>query len=231
MYVGIDIIWRVLSFWLTMTVYSCSEIAKDGRITTDKLASYNPWLGSDCDSSLFAGMAKEDVRAVCVGVNPTAPTASAMEPATPAPTTGSTSPTQTGITKGCQKYYTVKDGDTCASVYGQAGITFDQLYAWNPAIGPECHNLWLGYAYCVSGPSATTSSASTVSPSAAPLRSGTPDDCSLYYTVQSGDGCAKIQDIFSIDFSTLYRWNPSIGADCENLWLDYGVCVGGGPDL
>lgn len=211
----------------------CEDIATDYRTTMAKLMSWNPWLGSDCNSGLYDGISDNGIRPLCVGVNSTAPTGTATKAPTAASTqnTASMGPTQTDIVQGCQKYYTVKDGDTCASVYGQAGITFDQLYAWNPAVGPECHNLWLGYAYCVSGPPTSTSSSPSATPaSAAPTRSGTPDDCTKYYTVESGDGCAKIQDLFSIDFATLYRWNPSIGANCENLWVDYGVCVAGGPE-
>lgn len=33
--------------------------------------SYNPWIGSDCDASIFAGLAYNEERAVCIGVNKT----------------------------------------------------------------------------------------------------------------------------------------------------------------
>lgn len=125
---------------------TCAEIAEDAQITVDQLMAYNPWIGSDCDSGLFAGMDESDVRAVCVGVN-------------------------------------------------------------------------------------STTSTAAVEGAPAPVRSGTPDNCSQYYLVQSGDECAKIQDVFSIDFATFYRWNPSVGKECGDLWQGYAVCVAGGPNI
>lgn len=33
---------------------------------------------------------------------------------------------------------------TCASVLENNGITIDQFYRWNPAVGPKCRDMWLG---------------------------------------------------------------------------------------
>lgn len=68
----------------------------------------------------------------------------------PAATTSSTAsaPTQTGIASNCNEYHTVASGDSCAAVESEYGVTFAQLYGWNPAIGSDCQYLDVGYAIC-----------------------------------------------------------------------------------
>ncbi|RMD41456.1 hypothetical protein DV735_g3659, partial [Chaetothyriales sp. CBS 134920] len=119
-------------------------------------------------------------------------------------------------------YHTVVQGDTCYDIYTNNGITFSQFYEWNPAVGPNCESMWLGYAYCVEAPGSSSSPP-------APVREGTPTDCTQYHVVVSGDACWAIAEQYGIDFATLYAWNPSVGSNCEALWLDYALCVAGGP--
>jgi hypothetical protein len=97
------------------------------------------------------------------------------------------------------------------------------------AVGSNCENLWVGYAYCVSGPPSSTSVSGTPAPSAAPIRSGTASGCTKYYTVQSSDSCQKIESLFGLTFAMLYKWNTDIGSDCQALWSGYSICVAGGP--
>lgn len=40
-------------------------------------------------------------------------------------------------------------GDSCGAIESQYSITFQQFYTWNPAVGSNCENLWVGEAYCV----------------------------------------------------------------------------------
>lgn len=47
----------------------------------------------------------------------------------------------------------VKSGDSCAAIETAYDITFAQFYAWNPAVGSNCQNLWIGEAYCVAASS------------------------------------------------------------------------------
>ena len=83
-------------------------------------------------------------------------------------------------------------GDTCSSIEAAYGITFATFYAWNPAIGSDCTNLWLGEAYCVaiSGSSASTtttviSTTSSLTPPG-PTQSGITSACTEYYLTVSG---------------------------------------------
>ncbi|ELR06921.1 hypothetical protein GMDG_02291 [Pseudogymnoascus destructans 20631-21] len=140
-------------------------------------------------------------------------------------------PTQSGITSNCDRYYVVQQGDSCASVESKFGISFAQLYAWNPAIGSDWTSLWLDEAYCVgvSGGSSTTgTTSSTTSPAVtapAPTQSGITGSCTQYYVVKSGDSCGAVESEFDITFSQFYAWNPAIGSDCTSLWVDEAYCV------
>lgn len=40
-------------------------------------------------------------------------------------------------------------GGSCGAVESEYGITFAQFEGWNPAVGGDCGNLWVGEAYCV----------------------------------------------------------------------------------
>lgn len=40
-------------------------------MTLDNLMSWNPWIDSDCDTSIFAGLDDFEERAICIGANGT----------------------------------------------------------------------------------------------------------------------------------------------------------------
>jgi len=66
-----------------------------------------------------------------------------------ATSSGLSAPVQTGIALNCDEYYVVVSGDSCAQIESTYGITFAQLYEWNPAIGSDCQSLYVGYSVCV----------------------------------------------------------------------------------
>ncbi|KAI9823660.1 MAG: hypothetical protein M1826_007678 [Phylliscum demangeonii] len=216
------------------TGYNCASIARDAAITLAQLTTWNPWLGSNCDTALYAHLGYQDRRAICIGVNASAPTGTASAPPSTAlsrtgtQTTASMGPTQTGVVAGCLQVYTVRSGDSCNSIETAYGITFAQFYSWNPSVGSQCANLWLGYAYCVRGPASGTTSVSSTATGAgptSPTQTGITSRCVKFYTVVAGDQCATIQTQFGITFAQLYQWNPAIGAQCQSLWVGYAVCV------
>ena len=49
-------------------VRPCAAIAEDTFITIEQLMKWNPWVGSDCDKSVYAGLDDGQDRAVCIGV-------------------------------------------------------------------------------------------------------------------------------------------------------------------
>lgn len=130
-------------------------------------------------------------------------------------------PTASGEVAGCLEYYTVQSGDSCSSIETTYDILFSQFYAWNPSstshnlrdqisrqswltkfpVGSNCQSLWLGEAYCVKGPAASTTATTAAPP--APTQSGIASNCDAYHTVVSGDSCAKIETEYNDTFAEL----------------------------
>jgi hypothetical protein len=55
----------------------------------------------------------------------------------------------------CDKFHLVQPGDTCSAVASTAGISLDDFYAWNPAVGTSCAYLDVGDYVCVDIPGVT----------------------------------------------------------------------------
>jgi hypothetical protein len=55
-----------------------------------------------------------------------------------------------GIVNNCKTFHLIQSGDSCWSIYTEAGITFEQFRTWNTQVDAACSNLWLGYYVCVS---------------------------------------------------------------------------------
>lgn len=51
------------------------------------------------------------------------------------------------------------------------------------------------------------------------------DNCDAFHLVVDGDGCAAIASKYGISVAQFQKWNPKIGTNCANLWLDAYVCV------
>ncbi|KAK5011401.1 hypothetical protein LTR28_003417 [Elasticomyces elasticus] len=139
-------------------------------------------------------------------------------------TSATQGPTQSGEVSGCLQHYTVKSGDSCSAIDSQFGITFQQLYSWNPSVGANCQYLGIGNSYCVKGPASTASSTAT-STASGPTQSGEVKNCLQHYTVKSGDSCSAIDSQFGITFQQFYSWNPSVGNNCQYLGIGNSYCV------
>jgi hypothetical protein len=55
-----------------------------------------------------------------------------------------------GASAGCKTWYTVKKNDYCQKVEQGLNIPEGTLVKLNTGLSPDCLNLWLDYAYCVS---------------------------------------------------------------------------------
>ncbi|EFE30096.1 uncharacterized protein ARB_03438 [Trichophyton benhamiae CBS 112371] len=158
----------------------------------------------------------------------------------------------------CAFAVTAATDDTCQSLGAQWGIGMAQFLKWNP--GVNCNALVAGKTYCLSagdselGPTAsltpspqvpTTSRATQTMTSKAstgtlvsrsgPIKflNGMAPDCLFYHPVSPGDTCQSIVDRYkAFTLDQFYTWNPSVGKNCESLWLGYYVCTGvkGGPN-
>lgn len=162
-------------------------------------------------------------------------------------------PTQAGMVANCDSFAIVSSTDTCSSLASKAGISLDEFYAWNPAVGDTCANLIADYWVCVglagsgstttasSAPTATATTATTpstlstitttstttneiVTPS--PVQTGMVSNCDDFYLVQSGDSCSAIATAFDISLDNFYAWNPAVGDTCTSLDLGDWVCIG-----
>ncbi|KAH7014605.1 uncharacterized protein B0I36DRAFT_369543 [Microdochium trichocladiopsis] len=238
--------------WTASAGDTCTSIANDWGISKTQ---FQLWNVVDCSKPLQAG---KEYCLLWTGDNPpgagqttgpsptsttakpTSTTTSTRASSTTAPTDGpvTPSPTQDGIASGCQKYHKAVSGDTCQGIVNKyGGLTLQQFYAWNPAVGTSCASLWLDYYYCVgvsgtpTGPTTTSTSKSAqpspTSNAPGPVQDGIASDCQRYHLVKSGDGCQKIVDQYkSFTLQQFYSWNPAVGSSCSGLWLDYYVCIG-----
>jgi hypothetical protein len=137
------------------------------------------------------------------------------------------------MTGNCNKFHLVEGGQGCWDIADSNGISLDDFYAWNPALGTGCGGLWPDVYVCVgvlgSGtPSSTptTTSAGNGITTPTPTQSGMTGSCNSFYFVQQGEGCFDIAADHAIALSDFYTWNPAIGSDCAGLWSDVYVCVG-----
>ncbi|RAH63469.1 hypothetical protein BO85DRAFT_483312 [Aspergillus piperis CBS 112811] len=63
-----------------------------------------------------------------------------------------------------------------------------------------------------------------------PTMSGTPADCSRWFTIQKGDTCYELEKAFGLTPQQFQQWNPAVSRDClVNFWPGYAYCVGVGP--
>ncbi|KAJ6591335.1 hypothetical protein B0H10DRAFT_2233374 [Mycena sp. CBHHK59/15] len=118
------------------------------KITTTQLQSFNPDLGTYCQlSPLKVG------QSICLTPNGGFPNVGVSTSNNPSgtPTTYAPIPTPTvsGTTSNCGKYYQVQQGDICNTVVLANSITLPDFLTLNPEIDANCTNLWLEYYYCV----------------------------------------------------------------------------------
>ncbi|KAH6655548.1 hypothetical protein BKA67DRAFT_657480 [Truncatella angustata] len=230
--------------WYTTQLYdTCTTVLQMNDIPFSLFYEWNPAIGSNCEnlwlntSYCVAGPGWDDEDAhYYTGTD----AGTATSTGTVTSTSGPPGPTQTGITADCNKWYVAQAGDGCYDIAADNGITLDQFYSWNPAVGSNCENLWPDEAYCIgvsSSSSTTTTPTSTTTPSTTtsatqtsvtppgPTQSGIPANCNLY-AVATGGGCYDFAAANNITLDQLYEWNPVLNNDCENFWAEEAYCVG-----
>lgn len=127
----------------------------------------NPWLTlNDCDKKINEGLRSEkDKKFFCISTQKmsSSPSTTSSIPTKTSSKTTSTSkvtttilsgvtppaPTQAGVAKNCNKWHTVVKDDGCWAISNKYSITLDNFYKFNPDVGNDCKNLWLGYAVCI----------------------------------------------------------------------------------
>ncbi|KAL0950101.1 hypothetical protein HGRIS_010102 [Hohenbuehelia grisea] len=136
--------------------------------------------------------------------------------------------------------YTVKLGDTCASIVAAQGVevTYARLLQWNPTLDPYCSNLIAGVNICIRTPGAaftpissaavgipTGTLITTAMPAPTNTAPGAPTDCGRWYVVQPGEDCNTVVLSQGITMDDFKAANPQINANCTNLWAVTAYCV------
>ncbi|ERF73915.1 hypothetical protein EPUS_05338 [Endocarpon pusillum Z07020] len=207
---------------------TCDGVARQALVTFQQLVAWNPALDNYC-TNLRSG------ENICVSPPgghqslTTIPGATVTQTAVYGTTTVARPvPVASGTTRSCSKYYQVQSGDYCQLIALNNAITLGLFIAINPEVDSSCTNLLTGFYYCVQPTENWNQTAtSTVVNPPASTPPGTTASCYEYYTVQSGDYCDKITNMYSITIGQLQFWNPDLKADCSNLLLGVAYCVNG----
>ncbi|KAH6688597.1 hypothetical protein F5X68DRAFT_168525 [Plectosphaerella plurivora] len=209
-------------FHYIKTTTTCQSLMEYYSLAWADLYSWNPAFEADC-GNLWSGTY------ACVGV-----TGSTTKPTTTtAAGNGITTPTpiQEGMVKNCDKFHLVKTTTTCQSLMDYFGISWANLYKWNPAIGSSCQSLWANTHVCVgvvggdsSPPPSTTVGNGISTPT--PIQEGMVKNCNKFHLVKTTTTCQSLMDYYNIPLANLYKWNPAIGSSCQSLWANTNVCVG-----
>ncbi|KAF8876142.1 hypothetical protein BD779DRAFT_1475747 [Infundibulicybe gibba] len=105
----------------------------------------------------------------------------------------------------CARTYTVKAGDTCASITATQGVSRAQLDSANPGkINNDCSNIVVGQTLCLGLVG---------------------NDCQTVHVVTPGETCATIAAGAGISFDTLRANNANVNSDCSNIFPGEALCI------
>ncbi|KAG2421924.1 hypothetical protein HFD88_005900 [Aspergillus terreus] len=147
-------------------------------------------------------------------------------------------PRQTGIVSECNRYHRVVNGDNCWSISRQYGINIDDFYRWNPAVGPACETLWVGYYVCIGVSRKLLVSTTMYSANPFQNTSTIPetyyDYNEAYCHLCISNPVRNSTELYRVKYpnitlSQFMRWNPSVGNECQNLLAGYCYCVAAPP--
>jgi LysM repeat protein len=127
------------------------------------------------------------------------------------------SPLMPNTIASCSKFHKFQAGEGCQSIEQSYGISSENLRLWNPSINSACSNLLVDYYICVGVPPSL------------PLMPNTIASCNKYHKFQAGEGCKSIEQLYGITSEDFRTWNPSINSICNNLLVDFYVCIGVPP--
>ncbi|KAI3336889.1 carbohydrate-binding module family 50 protein [Xylariaceae sp. AK1471] len=222
------------SFYYVESGDTCDAIAEKYSITLTQFYAWNPAVGSSC---AYLGL-NDYVCVSTLDATSTMTTKTLSSTTKPGNGISTPMPVQTGIVSNCNLFYEVRSGDICGDIAAAYGISLENFYAWNPAVGSSCSTLIAGDYVCVgtttpstgmttltSKPTTTTTGNGISTPT--PVQTGIASNCNKFYLVQSGDICDTIAAAEGISVSNIYTWNPAVGVNtCKSLIAGDYVCVG-----
>jgi LysM repeat protein len=210
---------------------SCTAFASSAGVSLQQLYAWNTVLGSkgeNCASQFWGN------EYYCVGVSSSSNAVSSTHATTSKSTSiqsaGAPGPTQSGIISTCSKYLMANPGGSCAAFASRAGISLQQLYAWNSVLGSDgeycASQFWGNEYYCVDVASKTTVTVP------GPTQTGITSNCNKFGKANPGGSCSAFAARFGITTEQLYSWNAVLGVNGENcaanFWGDEYYCVGVG---
>jgi LysM repeat protein len=121
---------------------SCGSIAAQNNITMAQFLAWNPAVSAGCTN-----LGSWRGRFLCTS----SPLGSVAVSDGASVTTEAPRPTDAKQDSNthCGTWYSVKKGDTCASISVSFMITLADFYFLNPHVDNKCSNLWLDTSYCV----------------------------------------------------------------------------------
>lgn len=128
-------------FYPVVSGNTCEGIAEEFDVNLDLFYSWNPAIGDECQGLEYGFYVCVDVSGYTAVTTPT--------------------PIQTGMVDDCNKFDLVASNDFCYEIASDYDISLDDFYAWNPAVGTNCADLYPSYYVCVGVDFTTT--ATTVS--------------------------------------------------------------------
>lgn len=136
-----------------------------------------------------------------------------------------------GMNKNCNKFHLIKSTTTCQGVLTKYGIDLATFTRWNPSVKSDCTNLQIDTYVCVgiigsTAPTTTTKPPSNGIATPTPTQSGMVRNCNKFHLIKTDSTCQGLLDKYDLTLATLFKWNPAVGKDCTNLWVNTYACVG-----
>ncbi|UKZ63163.1 uncharacterized protein TrAtP1_004392 [Trichoderma atroviride] len=199
---------------------TCASLAAAWGITEAQFKSYNPSV-KDC-SALRSGSlyCVEWTQSTTTAVTSTSTSKEAATTSKDSP-----SPTQSGATSKCTKWVQQTGDKFCAEIAAANGVSLADFLKWNN-IKADCSNLVAGNYECVAVSGTTKAKKPTSSLPGHGAEPGTISSCKKFHLIKSGDSCASIEKHYRITDAQFRKWNTELNGKCNNLWLNYNVCVG-----
>ncbi|KAL3486232.1 hypothetical protein BJX62DRAFT_228928 [Aspergillus germanicus] len=150
----------------------------------------------------------------------------------------------------CTSWVDNDGSSSCSDILSDWIISLEDFRRWNPSITAACGGLETGKSYCVEAwgepVPTTTSGTTTAAPTTSttrtttttttttktgnapsPTQPGQIERCNRWDLVQAGDTCnVYIEKYPGLSLTNLVEWNPAIGSQCQNLWVETYLCTG-----
>lgn len=138
----------------------------------------------------------------------------------------------------CNKFHYIDQNTVCSQVLSYQKISVADLFRWNPSVNADCTGLQKLVNVCVGvigGSTPTPSTTPTPTPTATkgnngvetplPTQPGMVSNCAAFHYIGPNTVCSQVLSYQKISMEDLYRWNPSVNADCTGLQKLVNVCV------